>query len=153
MDIVRKIREAQETKGWSDKELAEKMGVSEYLVYKIKAYRQYVTKPGYYVFCGVLGIPHVEEEDLEYLLEMNRQKVGPPDTNLELAVTVASPEYVERLERELASKLDDTKRLVEYQEYVIAMELKVEQLEKKCLVLERVEDERQRREATEKYRV
>ena len=119
-DFIAEVIKAQEKKGYTDKEVSDRTGIPECIYYDMKKYRTYVTKVAYYSICVVLEID-IYEEDLDKIIENNKYKVGDPDTNLKLAVRVANPEYVRKLEKEIAvlQKLKD--RLDSMQELLIVL--------------------------------
>jgi hypothetical protein len=102
MDYIKLVSAVQNEKGYSDTQMAEKTGINEYTYYNLKKYRLYLSKVGYYAISSVLGLPILSDEEIESILRENKEIVGIPETNLEIAAEYVNPEIVDKLEKELS---------------------------------------------------
>ena len=101
MDYIKLVSAIQKDKGMTDAEVAEYSGISEYGYYALKKYRMYLTKVAYFSLNAVFGLENRFSELDEILME-NKQKVGTPETNLQIAAEYVNPEKLGKLEKELA---------------------------------------------------
>ena len=102
MDFIKLIDSVQSNKGYSDADMAKLTGISEYSYYSLKKYRIYLSKVAYFSISSVLGLPIVNDSEIESILEENREIVGTPESNLNIAAECVNPEYLEKMENELA---------------------------------------------------
>ena len=102
MDYIKLVSAVQNEKGYSDTQMAEKTGINEYTYYNLKKYRLYLSKVGYYAISSALGLPILSDEEIESILRENKEIVGIPETNLEIAAEYVNPEIVDKLEKELS---------------------------------------------------
>ena len=130
MDYITLITSVQRDKNISDSEMSKLTGISEYTYYALKKYRVYLSKVAYFSINSVLGLPIVTNDEIEELLQENREKVGSPESNLSIAAECVNPEYLEKLEKELTrlKKIADT---VEEKNKVISNQfIEIERLQK-----------------------
>lgn len=107
MDFLTLVSAKQKDKKLSDLDVSRLSGIDEYTYYNLKKYRVYLSKVAYFSLCSVLGIPVLSDAKVEDVLKENREIVGLPESNLSIAAECVNPEYLAKMENELA-KLKDT---------------------------------------------
>ena len=119
VDIIKVMTEKQDALMLSDEEVCRRTGISEYTYFDLKKYRLYLTKIAYFALCHVLELPILDDEQIDSLLEKNKELVGNPTSNLKIAAEMVNPEYLEKLERELKSlkienaNIDNKEKMIE----------------------------------------
>ena len=110
MDFVKLMSTVQRDKGLSDADMAKLTGISEYTYYGLKKYRVYLSKVAYFAISSVLGLPIEKNTVIDDIIVENRNIVGLPESNLSIAAECVNPDYLEKMELELArlKKVSDT---------------------------------------------
>lgn len=130
MDYITLITSVQRDKNISDAEMSNLTGINEYTYYALKKYRIYLSKVAYFSISSVLGLPIGTNDEIEDILLENKEKVGSPESNLSIAAECVNPDYLEKIEKELA-RLKQVADVIEEKNKVISNQfVEIERLRK-----------------------
>lgn len=130
MDFIKLVDSVQSTKGYSDSEMAKLTGINEYTYYGLKKYRLYLSKVAYFSISSVLGLPIEKDSEIENILEENKKIVGSPESNLSIAAECVDPDYLEKMEKELARVKKTLDTVDEKNKVITAQYAEIEKLRK-----------------------
>lgn len=130
MDFIKLMSAKQKQKGYSDKKMSELTGISEYSYYNLKKYRIYLSKVAYYSISSVLGLNMLSDEEINHIIEENRGIVGTPESNLNIAAECVNPEYLEKMQVELAKLKKTLDKVDEKNKVINSQYIEIEKLKK-----------------------
>ena len=130
MDFIKLMSAKQKQKGYSDKKMSELTGISEYSYYNLKKYRIYLSKVAYYSISSVLGLNMLSDEEINHIIEENRGIVGTPESNLNIAAECVNPQYLEKMQVELAKLKKTLDKVDEKNKVINSQYIEIEKLKK-----------------------